>query len=173
MDGAGLDGPAWKRPRMDGDSGAGMPASRQDSIFYKTRMCIKSARLPPLFQSPFLPAPHPLPAGACAAAAAALPCPCLWGSRHTHGDLTTATRPDAAKPRQTAAGTARRWQDGRCTFGDRCNYAHGEAEMRALPPEGYEILEKREQRRLRQEVRAAASCGRGSCGQPPGNWHLL
>lgn len=47
---------------------------------------------------------------------------------------------------------ARRWQDGMCTFGDRCNYAHGEGELRALAPEGYDILEKREQRRARQEV---------------------
>lgn len=45
-----------------------------------------------------------------------------------------------------------RWQDGRCTFGDRCNYAHGEAELRPLPPEGYEILERLEQRRGRKDV---------------------
>ncbi len=45
-----------------------------------------------------------------------------------------------------------RWQEGRCTFGDRCNYAHGEAELRPLPPEGYEILERLEHRRMHQDV---------------------
>ena len=39
--------PAWKRQRMDADKGGmgeGMHGgSRQDSIFYKTRMCIKCA----------------------------------------------------------------------------------------------------------------------------------
>ena len=38
MDGPGMDGPAWKRQRMD--DGLGGP-SRQDSVFYKTRMCHK------------------------------------------------------------------------------------------------------------------------------------
>ena len=38
MDGPGMDGPAWKRQRMD--DGPGGP-SRQDSVFYKTRMCHK------------------------------------------------------------------------------------------------------------------------------------
>lgn len=33
-----MDGPAWKRQRMD--DGPGGP-SRQDSVFYKTRMCHK------------------------------------------------------------------------------------------------------------------------------------
>ena len=47
-----------------------------------------------------------------------------------------------------------RWQEGRCSFGDRCNYAHGEAEMRPLPPEGYEILERLDQRRGRKDVRS-------------------
>ena len=50
-----------------------------------------------------------------------------------------------------------------CTFGDRCNYAHGEGELRALPPEGYEILEKREQRRMRQEVRGPCCTRRARC----------
>ena len=45
-----------------------------------------------------------------------------------------------------------RWQEGRCTFGERCNYAHGEADLRPLPPEGYEILERLENRRMRQDV---------------------
>ena len=48
-----------------------------------------------------------------------------------------------------------RWQEGRCTFGERCNYAHGEAELRPLPPEGYEILERMEHRRMRQDVSTA------------------
>ena len=38
-----MDGPAWKRQRMD--DGPGGP-SRQDSVFYKTRMCHKCAFLP-------------------------------------------------------------------------------------------------------------------------------
>ena len=38
-----MDGPAWKRQRMD--EGPGGP-SRQDSVFYKTRMCHKCAFLP-------------------------------------------------------------------------------------------------------------------------------
>lgn len=29
-----------------------------------------------------------------------------------------------------------RWQAGHCRFGDRCNFAHGEEELRALPPKG-------------------------------------
>lgn len=27
-----------------------------------------------------------------------------------------------------------RWQNGECRFGDRCNFAHGETELRSLPP---------------------------------------
>lgn len=27
-----------------------------------------------------------------------------------------------------------RWQEGNCRFGNRCNFAHGEAELRGLPP---------------------------------------
>lgn len=50
-----------------------------------------------------------------------------------------------------------RWQEGRCTFGERCNYAHGEAELRPLPPEGYEILERMEHRRMRQDVSTVAA----------------
>lgn len=38
MDGPGMDGPAWKRQRMDDGLGE---RSRQDSVFYKTRMCHK------------------------------------------------------------------------------------------------------------------------------------
>jgi hypothetical protein len=29
-----------------------------------------------------------------------------------------------------------RWQSGECRFGDMCNFAHGEAELRAAPPRG-------------------------------------
>lgn len=29
-----------------------------------------------------------------------------------------------------------RWLSGECRFGDRCNFAHGEHELRALPPRG-------------------------------------
>ena len=43
MEGPGMDGPAWKRQRME--DGPGGP-SRQDSVFYKTRMCHKCAFLP-------------------------------------------------------------------------------------------------------------------------------
>ena len=46
MEGPGMDGPAWKRQRMD--DGPGGP-SRQDSVFYKTRMCHKCA-FPPCLQ---------------------------------------------------------------------------------------------------------------------------
>lgn len=47
MEGMGMEGPAWKRQQMEPDKG-GLgegPAggSRQDSIFYKTRMCLKCA----------------------------------------------------------------------------------------------------------------------------------
>ena len=45
MDGPGMDGPAWKRQRMD--DGPGGP-SRQDSVFYKTRMCHKYGHSPTL-----------------------------------------------------------------------------------------------------------------------------
>ncbi|KFM24953.1 Zinc finger CCCH domain-containing protein 36 [Auxenochlorella protothecoides] len=27
-----------------------------------------------------------------------------------------------------------RWLEGNCRFGNRCNFAHGEAELRGLPP---------------------------------------
>ena len=27
-----------------------------------------------------------------------------------------------------------RWQNGECRFGDRCNFAHGDDELRQLPP---------------------------------------
>ncbi len=30
----------------------------------------------------------------------------------------------------------RRWQSGECRFGDMCNFAHGEAELRPMPPRG-------------------------------------
>ena len=36
-----------------------------------------------------------------------------------------------------------RFAEGHCPFGDRCNYAHGEADLRVLPPEGQQILENR------------------------------
>ncbi|CAK0782697.1 hypothetical protein CVIRNUC_005892 [Coccomyxa viridis] len=29
-----------------------------------------------------------------------------------------------------------RWKNGHCRFGDRCNFAHGEEELRRLPPRG-------------------------------------
>jgi hypothetical protein len=29
-----------------------------------------------------------------------------------------------------------RWLDGDCRFGDRCNFAHGDAELRAMPEGG-------------------------------------
>ena len=29
-----------------------------------------------------------------------------------------------------------RWQNGECRFGDRCNFAHGDDELRQLPPRG-------------------------------------
>lgn len=48
-----MEGPAWKRQRMEGDTGGGMPALKQDSIFYKTRMCVKCA-------SGHVPHPAPL-----------------------------------------------------------------------------------------------------------------
>eukprot|EP00955_Chlamydomonas_euryale_P067573 359869-Chlamydomonas_euryale.AAC.39 len=32
--------------------------------------------------------------------------------------------------------TLYRWLSGECRFGDRCNFAHGEHELRALPPRG-------------------------------------
>ena len=36
-------------------------------------------------------------------------------------------------------------------FGDRCNYAHGEAELRPLNQEGQDILAKRAERELREQ----------------------
>ena len=36
-----------------------------------------------------------------------------------------------------------RFMEGTCNFGDRCNYAHGEADLRQLPPEGHKILENK------------------------------
>ncbi len=36
-----------------------------------------------------------------------------------------------------------RFAEGNCSFGDRCNYAHGEAELRALPAEGQKILDNK------------------------------
>jgi hypothetical protein len=36
--------------------------------------------------------------------------------------------------RQTKLCT--RWMSGDCRFGDRCNFAHGEHELRSLPPRG-------------------------------------
>ena len=30
--------------------------------------------------------------------------------------------------------TPHRWQGGNCRFGDRCNFAHGQGELRRLPP---------------------------------------
>lgn len=48
MEGSGMEGPAWKRQRLDSERGLGdgPGASRQDSVFYKTRMCHKRVLLP-------------------------------------------------------------------------------------------------------------------------------
>ncbi|KAI7837705.1 hypothetical protein COHA_008498 [Chlorella ohadii] len=50
----------------------------------------------------------------------------------------------ADKPRVGFRGTAenaktricQRWEAGHCRFGDRCNFAHGDEELRSLPPRG-------------------------------------
>ncbi|CAG9465457.1 unnamed protein product [Pedinophyceae sp. YPF-701] len=36
-------------------------------------------------------------------------------------------------PENAKTKICRRWQDGHCAFGERCNFAHGEHELRSLP----------------------------------------
>ena len=57
----------------------------------------------------------------------------------------------------------RRFQEGTCTFGDKCNYAHGEAELRSLAPEGHEILAKRAERDAGMGGSAAPGTSQGGC----------
>ena len=189
MEGPGIDGPAWKRQRMD--DGPGGP-SRQDSVFYKTRMCHKCAFLP-FWQGPLGPLciimawQEGSREQACGMAQGQLVDMVLWQKLHIHASLHLKNvagrieRPASmgaafwqsqmTKDRyllctcrvgllQILEGKAIyrtpslccRWQEGRCTFGERCNYAHGEADLRPLPAEGYEILERLETRRMRQDV---------------------
>lgn len=57
----------------------------------------------------------------------------------------------------------RRFVEGSgCSFGDRCNYAHGEQELRPLNQEGQDILAKRAERDAREQgessTRDASQC---------------
>ena len=47
-----------------------------------------------------------------------------------------------------------RWQEGSCTFGDRCHFAHGQQEIRKLPPDLVRQFEA--QKAAVQQARAAA-----------------
>ncbi|KAK9831995.1 hypothetical protein WJX81_007005 [Elliptochloris bilobata] len=60
-----------------------------------------------------------------------------------------------------------KWKEGRCTFGDKCTYAHGDKELRALPPEGFKLMEQRERQLKAAEAGAARSPARAGPGPPP------
>jgi hypothetical protein len=58
----------------------------------------------------------------------------MGGSFHASTEQASVSR--SIRNSRPAIGLLCRWLNGDCRFGDRCNFAHGEAELRALPGRG-------------------------------------
>eukprot|EP00891_Asterochloris_glomerata_P008101 jgi/Astpho2/8101/fgenesh1_pg.00120_%23_62_t len=65
-----------------------------------------------------------------------------------------------------------KWQEGSCTFGDRCHFAHGQQEIRKLPPDLVRQFEAQkaavQQARAAAQVAATAATGGGATPAAPG-----
>ena len=53
-----------------------------------------------------------------------------------------------------------RYREGRCNYGDRCSYAHGEADLRKLPPEGEQIRARMAQDTGKADLQVTSPTGK-------------
>ncbi|KAJ9506873.1 hypothetical protein QJQ45_020231, partial [Haematococcus lacustris] len=76
------------------------------------------------------------------------------------------TQPGASPPvphqiRTFPCGWYRRWLQGHCRFGEACNFAHGETELRALPPRSPDASDRQDSFGLGGRGRGYPYPGRG------------